>query len=48
MKEDLVDLQHFNYKLSQRKPKASLKKASVNNYFVFVGVSTPGGPWTDE
>jgi hypothetical protein len=36
MKEDLVDPQHFNYKLAQRKPKSSLKKASVDNNFVFV------------
>ena len=36
MKEDLVDLQHFNYKLAQRKPKSSLKKASVDNNFVFL------------
>jgi hypothetical protein len=36
MKEDLVDLQHFNYKLAQRKRKSSLKKASVDNNFVFL------------
>jgi hypothetical protein len=36
MIEDLVDLQHFNYKLVQRKPKPSLKKASVDNNFIFL------------
>jgi hypothetical protein len=36
MKEDLIDLQHFNYKLAQRKTKSSLKKASVDNNFVFL------------
>jgi hypothetical protein len=35
MKEDLIDLQHFNYKLAQWKPKSSLKKASVDNNIVF-------------
>jgi hypothetical protein len=42
MKEDLVYLQHFNHKLTQREPKTSLKKASVDNNFV--GVLRPGGP----
>jgi hypothetical protein len=36
MKEDLVYLQHFNHKLAQRKPKTSLKKASVDNNFIFL------------
>jgi hypothetical protein len=36
MKEDLVDLQHFNYKLTQRKPETSLKKASEDNNFIFL------------
>ena len=36
MKEDLVYLQHFNHKLAQREPKTSLKKASVDNNFVFL------------
>jgi hypothetical protein len=36
VKEDLVDLQHFNYKLAQREPKSSLEEASVNNNFVFL------------
>jgi hypothetical protein len=36
MKEDLVYLQHFNYKLAQRKPKTSLKKALVDNNFIFL------------
>jgi hypothetical protein len=36
MKEDLVDLQHFNYKLAQRKPETSLKKASEDNNFIFL------------
>jgi hypothetical protein len=35
MKENLVYLKHFNYKLAQRKPKTSLKKASVDNNFIF-------------
>jgi hypothetical protein len=34
MKEDLVGLQHFNYKLTQREPKPSLEEASVNHNFV--------------
>jgi hypothetical protein len=36
MKEDLVYLQHLNHKLTQREPKTSLKKASVNNNFIFL------------
>jgi hypothetical protein len=36
VKKDLVDLQHFNYKLAQREPKSSLEEASVNNNFVFL------------
>jgi hypothetical protein len=36
MKENLVYLQHFNYKLAQREPKTSLKKASVDNNFIFL------------
>jgi hypothetical protein len=36
MKEDLIDLQYFNYKLAQRKPKSRLKKASIDNNFVFL------------
>jgi hypothetical protein len=36
VKEDLVDLQHFNYKLAQRKPETSLEKASENNNFIFL------------
>jgi hypothetical protein len=36
MKEDLVYLQHFNHKLAQREPKTSLKKASIDNYFIFL------------
>jgi hypothetical protein len=34
MKEDLVGLQHFNYKLTQREPKPSLEEALVNHNFV--------------
>jgi hypothetical protein len=36
MKEDMVDFQHFNYKLAQREPKSSLEKASVNYNFIFL------------
>jgi hypothetical protein len=36
MKEDLVGLQYFNYKLAQREPKSSLEEASVNYNFVFL------------
>jgi hypothetical protein len=36
MKEDMIDLQHFSYKLAQRKPKSRLKKASIDNNFVFL------------
>jgi hypothetical protein len=36
MKEDLVGLQHFNYKLTQRKSKPSLEEASVNHNFVLL------------
>jgi hypothetical protein len=36
MKEDLVGLQHFNYKLAQREPKSSLEEASVNHNFVLL------------
>jgi hypothetical protein len=36
MKEDLIYLQHFNHKLAQREPKTSLKKASVDNNFIFL------------
>jgi hypothetical protein len=36
MEEDLVDFQHFNYKLAQREPKPSLEEASVNYNFVFL------------
>jgi hypothetical protein len=36
MKEDLVYLQHFNHKLAQREPKTSLKKARVDNNFIFL------------
>jgi hypothetical protein len=35
MKEDLVGLQHFNYKLAQREPKSSLEEA-VNHNFVLL------------
>jgi hypothetical protein len=34
MKKDLVDLQDFNYKLTQREPKSSLEEASVNHNFI--------------
>jgi hypothetical protein len=36
MKEDLVYLQDFNHKLAQREPKTSLKKALVDNNFIFL------------
>jgi hypothetical protein len=36
MEENLVDFQHFNYKLAQREPKFSLEEASVNYNFVFL------------
>jgi hypothetical protein len=36
VKEDLVGLQHFNYKLTQREPKSSLEEASVNHNFVLL------------
>jgi hypothetical protein len=36
MEEDLVDFQHFNYKLAQREPKPSLEEASVNYNFIFL------------
>jgi hypothetical protein len=36
MKEDLVRLQHFNYKLTQRKLKPSLEEASENHNFVLL------------
>jgi hypothetical protein len=36
MEEELVDFQHFNYKLVQREPKSSLEEASVNYNFVFL------------
>jgi hypothetical protein len=36
MEEDLVDFQHFNYKLAQRESKPSLEEASVNYNFVFL------------
>ena len=35
MKEDLVDFQHLNYKLTQREPKSSLEEASVDHNFIF-------------
>jgi hypothetical protein len=35
MKEDLVGFQHFNYKLTQREPKSSLKEAPVDHNFIF-------------
>ena len=35
MKEDLVGLQHFNYKLTQREPKSSLEETSVDHNFIF-------------
>jgi hypothetical protein len=36
MKKDLVGLQHFNYKLTQRKPKPSLEEVSENHNFVLL------------
>jgi hypothetical protein len=36
MKEDLVGLQHFNYKLAQREPKSSFEEASVNHNFILL------------
>jgi hypothetical protein len=36
MKEDLIGLQHFDYKLAQREPKSSFEEASVNYNFVFL------------
>jgi hypothetical protein len=36
MKEDLVRLQNFNYKLTQREPKPSLEEASKNHNFVLL------------
>jgi hypothetical protein len=36
MKEDFVRLQHFNYKLTQRKPKPSLEEALENHNFVLL------------
>jgi hypothetical protein len=35
VKENLVGLQNFNYKLAQRKPKPSFEEASENHNFVF-------------
>jgi hypothetical protein len=36
MEEDLVGLQHFNYKLTQGEPKPSLEEASENYNFVLL------------
>jgi hypothetical protein len=36
MKEDLVGIQHFNYKLAQREPKSSFEEASVNYKFILL------------
>jgi hypothetical protein len=36
MKEDLVYFQHLTHKLAQRELKTSLKKASVDNNFIFL------------
>jgi hypothetical protein len=36
MKKDLVRLQNFNYKLTQREPKSSLEEASENHNFVLL------------
>jgi hypothetical protein len=36
MKEDLVRLQHFNYKLTQREQKPSLEEALENHNFVLL------------
>jgi hypothetical protein len=47
MEEDLVDFQHFNYKLAQREPKSSLEEASVNHNFVLLrgrDVVVPASP----
>jgi hypothetical protein len=36
MKEDLVGLQHLNYKFTQREPKPSFEEASENHNFVLL------------
>jgi hypothetical protein len=36
MKEDLIGLQHFNYKLAQMEPKSSLEEASKNHNFILL------------
>jgi hypothetical protein len=36
MKEDLIRLQHFNNKFTQREPKPSLEEASENHNFVLL------------
>jgi hypothetical protein len=48
MKIDLIIIQNFPNHLVKQKPQSSSEKAFENYYFVIVGVSTPGGPWTDE
>jgi hypothetical protein len=36
MKEDLVGLQHFNYKLTRRAPKPSLEEDSENHNLILL------------